>query len=226
MGAGLGARTNRERASLGPAGRSVGFGGAREFGEAGGRAPTCHAEADLDGFFAEARAQSRAGGLSDGLLSRVMADALALQPRAGAAAAEALPGAEVSATGRKAAIAELWGARLPRQLRGRPVAEVPSPPPGPVPGRAGGPVRPVPVPVSARAPSARPASAGGVWAMLTAGFGGSGVLAGLGAVALLGVFIGYADPSGVAAQFLDLSGEGLEGGLELLPAAEIFLSEG
>ena len=62
----------------------------------------------------------------------------------------------------------------------------------------------------------------GFWRALTAGFGGSAVLAGLGGVAMMGLFFGYADPAGLADRLLITT----DSGLELVPVAELFLSEG
>lgn len=58
------------------------------------------------------------------------------------------------------------------------------------------------------------------WAALAEAFGGRGVLAGLGAAAVLGLGLGYADPGGLAEQFLS------DGGLEMVPAAELILTGG
>lgn len=65
----------------------------------------------------------------------------------------------------------------------------------------------------------------GFWSTLAAGFGGSGVLAGLGAAAALGLLVGYVNPAGLgglADSVLSTS----SGALELVPAADIFLTEG
>lgn len=78
----------------------------------------------------------------------------------------------------------------------------------------------VAAPVAMRPPrAASPRS--GLWSLF-AGFGGGGVVAGLGAVAVLGLFYGYADPAGLTDEFLTTSGTELE----LVPVATLFLTEG
>ncbi len=83
-------------------------------------------------------------------------------------------------------------------------------------------------PAAARPATPLPAVAAprrGLWAALAAGLGGSGVLAGLGAAATLGLAVGYLDLAGLgsaAGGFLPLSSTGLE----LVPATDILLTEG
>ncbi|MGA0540924.1 dihydroorotate dehydrogenase [Neotabrizicola sp. VNH66] len=60
------------------------------------------------------------------------------------------------------------------------------------------------------------------WAVLSAGFGGTGVLAGLASVAVLGLFFGYADPTGLTDSLLS----GSSSDLEMVPVASLFLTEG
>lgn len=62
----------------------------------------------------------------------------------------------------------------------------------------------------------------GLWAALSAGFGGGGVVAGLCGAAVLGLWVGYADPGGLTDTFTTTS----EAGLEIAPAAEYFLTGG
>lgn len=62
----------------------------------------------------------------------------------------------------------------------------------------------------------------GLWARLAEGFGGGGVMAGLGAVAVLGLYVGYTDPGGLSALLMQSS----DAGLEMVPAAEMFLTGG
>lgn len=61
-----------------------------------------------------------------------------------------------------------------------------------------------------------------LWLSLSAGFGGGGVLASLGAVAAVAVFLGYSDPAGLGEDFLTTT----DAGLEIVPVAEYFLSGG
>ena len=118
---------------------------------------------DLDRMLAEARANTPAPGAD--FMARLLADAVAEQPKAaGALLVQAAPAAVAPPAG--------LGARL--------------------------------------------------WAALTAGFGGSATLAGLCGVALLGVWVGYADPAGLADSFVTTT----DAGLELAPAAEYFLTGG
>ncbi len=81
--------------------------------------------------------------------------------------------------------------------------------------------KPQAAPLPAR-PAARPPRRG-VWEALAEAFGGRGVLAGLGAAAVLGLYVGYADPGGLMADRLMPTETG---GLELMPAAELFLTGG
>lgn len=62
------------------------------------------------------------------------------------------------------------------------------------------------------------------WSVLSAGFGGAGVLAGLGSVAVIGLYFGYADPTGLTDSLLSGSGAGSD--LEMVPVAALFLTEG
>ena len=61
-----------------------------------------------------------------------------------------------------------------------------------------------------------------LWTALSAGFGGGGVVAGLCGAAVLGLWVGYADPGGLTETFTTTS----EAGLEIAPAAEYFLTGG
>lgn len=63
------------------------------------------------------------------------------------------------------------------------------------------------------------------WSGLVAGLGGNAVLASVGSAACLGLYIGYADPSGLS-DFTDNYMVTAEPGLEFMPAAELFLTEG
>ncbi|VDC31188.1 dihydroorotate dehydrogenase [Pseudogemmobacter humi] len=73
-----------------------------------------------------------------------------------------------------------------------------------------------------------------LWLSLSAGFGGGGVLASLGAVAAIAVFLGYSDPAGLGTTLgAGLGGDFLitmdatsDAGLEIVPVAEYFLSGG
>ena len=65
----------------------------------------------------------------------------------------------------------------------------------------------------------------GFWSLLAEGFGGGGVLAGLGAAAALGVLVGYINPAGLGGLADDVLSTS-SGALELVPAADIFLTEG
>ncbi|MBE2274970.1 MAG: hypothetical protein IAE87_01600 [Rhodobacteraceae bacterium] len=118
---------------------------------------------DLDRLLTRAAAAPAAP--SDALMERVLADALALQPKPHAASA--------------------------------------------------------PAPAAAR--PAVPPPRRGFWEALTEAFGGRGVLAGLGAAAVLGLYVGYVDPGGLMADRLMPTETG---GLELMPAAELFLTGG
>lgn len=124
----------------------------------------------LDALLAEARA--RPPQPSDALMTRVLAEALALQPQ---------PRPEMRA-----------GLRPESRPESRPE-----------PRRAGTPRR-------------------RLFATLAEAFGGRGVLAGLGAVAVLGLYLGYADPAGLTDRLVFLS----DPGLEMTPAAELFLTGG
>lgn len=84
-----------------------------------------------------------------------------------------------------------------------------------------------PRPAAAVAPPqvAPPPPRRGFWSALTAGFGGAGVLAGLGAAAALGLLVGYVNPAGFGAL-----ADGLvpvsASGLELVPVTDILFTEG
>lgn len=72
-------------------------------------------------------------------------------------------------------------------------------------------------------PQAMPARRGWLRALVAGAFGGAGVVpAGLAAAAMLGLFLGYADPGEVTERLFSTAGSELE----LLPAAAIFISEG
>ena len=74
------------------------------------------------------------------------------------------------------------------------------------------------LPVAVRAAAPRR----GLWSRLAEGFGGRGALVGMGAAAVLGLYVGYTDPGGVTALLMQSS----DGGLEMVPAAEMFLTGG
>jgi len=84
-------------------------------------------------------------------------------------------------------------------------------------------------PVQAAVRPAPPVRRPGFWARLGAGLGaslgGSGVLTGLGGAALLGLAAGYADPTSLG-WLTDGLPFSTSTQLELLPTAEIFLTEG
>jgi hypothetical protein len=77
-----------------------------------------------------------------------------------------------------------------------------------------------PVPVLRRDRPARR----GFWAALTEGFGGRGVLAGLGGAACFGLALGYVDPTSLGWLTDGLGGTVSE--VQLLPGTDFFLSEG
>ncbi|MCL4065780.1 hypothetical protein M3484_04270 [Pseudomonas sp. GX19020] len=94
----------------------------------------------------------------------------------------------------------------------------------------------MPAPSGAPSRVLRPAGAGflagiaRLWSSFSAGFGGSGVVASLGAVAALALFLGYSDPAGLGDGFLTAAGamtvtEG-DDGPELEPVAIYFLAGG
>lgn len=83
-----------------------------------------------------------------------------------------------------------------------------------------------PRPAPAGAPAPVRAHRRGFWARLTAGFGGTGVLAGLASVAVMGLFFGYADPTGLTDSLLSGQGAGSGSDLEMVPVAALFLTEG
>lgn len=60
-----------------------------------------------------------------------------------------------------------------------------------------------------------------LWGLLVAGLGGRAVMAGLCGAAVLGLCIGYVGPEGLQANTIDIS----DVGYELVPAAELFLTE-
>lgn len=119
------------------------------------------AEGGLDDLFAAARAATPAP--SEALMARVLADALAEQPRA---------------------------------------AAVPAAPP-------------------VFAPVRRPGRA--LWARLVWALGGAGALAGMGTAAAAGLYIGFAQPSGLAGLDEAMLGAPLET-VELIPGVDAFLS--
>jgi hypothetical protein len=72
---------------------------------------------------------------------------------------------------------------------------------------------------------ARPGPAPGLWARIAAGFGGAGVFASLFGAAALGVLVGYANPASLAwltSDYLTTAGAGIE----MIPVADLFLTEG
>jgi hypothetical protein len=77
-----------------------------------------------------------------------------------------------------------------------------------------------PVPVLRRDRPARR----GFWAALAEGFGGPGVLAGLGGAACFGLALGYVDPATLGWLTDGLGGTVSE--VQLLPGTDFFLSEG
>lgn len=83
-----------------------------------------------------------------------------------------------------------------------------------------------PRPAAVAAPAPAPAMHGpGLWSIFAAAFGGSGVVAGIGCAAMLGLAVGYADPATLGwltNGYLTTS----DAGMELVPVAEVFLSEG
>lgn len=80
----------------------------------------------------------------------------------------------------------------------------------------------VAVPVAA--PVVVPQRRAGPWAALAAGFGGAGLLAGLGCAAMIGLAVGYNNPS--ALTWLTDDYLSTASGIELVPAADIFMTEG
>ena len=65
----------------------------------------------------------------------------------------------------------------------------------------------------------------GVWSAMSALFGGSGVLAGLGTAAVAGLYLGFAQPSALL-QLTDAFGGGTSlDGLDLMPGVDALLSE-
>lgn len=79
-----------------------------------------------------------------------------------------------------------------------------------------------PVALAGRAPAMRRA---GLWSIFSAAFGGAGVVAGIGCAAVLGLAVGYANPATLGwltNGYLTTS----DTGMELVPVAEVFLSEG
>lgn len=82
--------------------------------------------------------------------------------------------------------------------------------------------RPAPPAVT---PFAAPAGRGpGLWAALSAAFGGAGVMASLGGAAALGLMLGYASPDTLG--WLTNGYLSSSAGMEIVPVAEVFLSEG
>lgn len=61
------------------------------------------------------------------------------------------------------------------------------------------------------------------WASLSAGFGGGGAVASLGAVAVIALFLGYSAPAGFAE---DLIPAATDAGIEIEPVAIYFLAGG
>jgi len=98
----------------------------------------------------------------------------------------------------------------------------------------------MPAPSGASPENVAPAGVAGpgpfarLWSSLSAGFGGSGVVASLGAVAGIALFLGYSDPDGFSDGFWTSSGTEAGGmtlaeaddGLELEPVAIYFLAGG
>ena len=74
-------------------------------------------------------------------------------------------------------------------------------------------------------PAPRPLPTPGLWARFSAGFGGAGVFASLFGAAALGVLVGYANPDSLAwltSDYLTTAGTGIE----MVPVADLFLTEG
>ncbi|MBJ2150572.1 hypothetical protein [Paracoccus sp. IB05] len=94
----------------------------------------------------------------------------------------------------------------------------------------------MPAPSGAPLRGAHPAAAGllagigRIWSSFSAGFGGSAVVASLGAVAALALFLGYSDPAGLSDGFWTGAGAATGGegddGPELEPVAIYFLAGG
>ncbi|PTE13533.1 dihydroorotate dehydrogenase [Pseudogemmobacter blasticus] len=74
------------------------------------------------------------------------------------------------------------------------------------------------------APQAAPQRRPGLWAALSASFGGAGLVAGLGCAAMIGLAVGYNNPS--ALTWLTDDYLSTASGIELVPAADIFMTEG
>ena len=66
---------------------------------------------------------------------------------------------------------------------------------------------------------------GGVWAALVAPFGGMPAVAGLCAAAILGVGVGYADPTAASYLRIGTADDGTES-LDLMPTMNLFATEG
>ncbi|NPD15691.1 hypothetical protein HOY34_10805 [Xinfangfangia sp. D13-10-4-6] len=160
---------------------------------------------ELDRVFARLRASEAAP--SDALFARVMNDAIAQMPAA-AAQTEQAAGlavdlavrgdlAPASHSGSSAGMPAAPRTAAPRTARSRPGVFVSGPP------------------VSGLSR---------LWAALSAGFGGAGVVASLGAVMMAALFLGYTDPAGLGDNFLPASAA--EDGLEIEPVAIYFLAGG